>query len=200
MRISFYYTAAILAVASTSILACGGAEPAPQEPVAMAEPPAPTATSPEASSQLAPEAKPEPPPEAKPADPTADAKAANMKAAETKPADAKPADAKLADTKAAAPSSIEGTLVSKTGSLIVIDVPDAAPSPGAKGTLYRQFSQQFGPVQASGWLGIADVTVKDVSGGKVRLTMNAEKSTIMVDGKKVNHFTSGTRVKLELEK
>lgn len=196
MRISFYCTAAIFAVSSTSLLACGGAGPAPEEPVAIAEPPAPAATSPEASSPPAPEAKPEPPPEAKPADP----EAADLKAANTKSADAKPADAKPADAKPAAPSSIEGTLVSKTGSLIVIDVPDAAPSPGVKGTLYRQFSQQIGPVQASGWLGIADVTVKDVSGGKIRLTMNAEKSTIMVDGKKVNHFTSGTRVKLEIEK
>src|SRR5262249_37395355 len=98
------------------------------------------------------------------------------------------------------PTELEGTLVSRNGSLLVIDAAGAAPSSGAKGVLYRYFEQEIGPLHTSGWLGIADVTVKDAKGSKIRLNLVAEKSIIMLNGKKVNHFESGNKVKLELSK
>jgi len=42
--------------------------------------------------------------------------------------------------------------------------------------------------------------VKGAKNGKIRLDLVAEKSIIMVNGKKVDHFTSGNDIKLELTK
>ena len=71
------------------------------------------------------------------------------------------------------------------------------PGPGTKATLYLHFEQQLGPLRTTGWLGIAEVTVKETKGSKVYLNLVAEKSTIVLNGKKVNHFVAGNSVKLE---
>jgi hypothetical protein len=89
--------------------------------------------------------------------------------------------------------------VSRNGNDITIEA-EAEPLPavGAKGSLLKRFEQQLGPIKATGWLGIADVTVKKAFGRRLVLTMTAEKSSIVVNGEKVDHFTSGSQVKLEL--
>lgn len=97
------------------------------------------------------------------------------------------------------PAELTGKLLSRAGSDVVLDL--AADTPvevGKKGSLSRFFEQQLGPIATSGWLGIADVTVKKVDKNKVTVTINAEKSNIVLNGKKVNHFTAGQKIKLDL--
>jgi len=199
---------AVLAAACAALGgACGGSEPTPQEPQVTTEPP-PGVPSPEETSKTSTaDTKPADAntADAKPADAKpADAKPADAKPTDEKPVDAKPADAKPADATAskepAEAVSLEGKLVSRVGAVLVIDAAGAAPSPGTKGVLYRYFEQDIGPLHTTGWLGIADVTVKDVKGSKIRLDLVAEKSVIMVNGKKTNHFQAGNRVKLDLTK
>jgi len=95
---------------------------------------------------------------------------------------------------------LEGSLVSRKGKNVVIEVdhPDP-PAAGAKGTLLKYFEKQVGPFATSGWLGIAEVTVKKVAGGKIHLVIDEELSKMVVNGKKVNHFLKGNKVKLDLE-
>jgi hypothetical protein len=94
---------------------------------------------------------------------------------------------------------VEGSIASRKGSLLVVTTAAGAKAPvvGAKGSLFRYFEQQVGPFNTTGWLGIADVTVKGAKDGRLELTIDAEKSDIVVNGKKVNHFEAGIRVKLE---
>jgi len=189
--------AAILAIAGAVLGACGGSEAVPQEPQVTTELPPGDPGAVEGSGSA--------PPDVRPVDPKPeDTKPADAKPEEAKPAEAKPAEAKPADATAskepAEPVSMEGKLVSRTGAILVIDVAGASPSPGAKGVLYRHFEQDIGPLHTSGWLGIADVTVKDVKGSKISLNLVAEKSIIMVNGKKTNHFQAGNQVKLDLAK
>ncbi len=97
------------------------------------------------------------------------------------------------------PAELTGKLLSRAGSDVVLEL--AADTPvevGKKGSLSRFFEQQLGPIATSGWLGIADVTVKKVDKNKVTVTINAEKSNIVLNGKKVNHFTAGQKIKLDL--
>ena len=95
---------------------------------------------------------------------------------------------------------LEGSLVSRKGKKVVIEVdhPDP-PAAGAKGTLLKYFEKQVGPFATSGWLAIAEVTVKKSAGGKIHLAIVEELSKMVVNGKKVNHFKKGNKVKLELE-
>jgi hypothetical protein len=76
-----------------------------------------------------------------------------------------------------------------------------APPAGSKGQLYVHFEQDLPLLgHTTGWLGVADVTVKDAKNGSVTLTIDAEKSNITVNGKKVDHFKKGNQLKLEVKK
>lgn len=158
-----------------TLAGCGSAPPPPPD-----APPEVTVPPPSAAPTPAAEAKPEPPPA-----PTSEPSAAAR--VEPPPAEAK-----------AAPE-ITGTIVSRKGTELTVDVA-ASPPPaaGVKGVLSRHFEQQLGPLSTSGWLVIADVVVKKASGGKVVLTIAEEKSTILVNGKKVDHFKGGTPIKIEI--
>lgn len=98
---------------------------------------------------------------------------------------------------AQAAAEITGTLVGRNGKEVTVEL-SAAPPVGAKGSLLKRFDQEIGPIKATGWLGIADVSVKKVDGRKVVLAIEAEKSDIVLNGKKLDHYTSGAQVKLEL--
>lgn len=203
-----------MGVVSAAIIGCGSSpEAEPQVPIVMTEPPpvesratnAGAATSSDA--QMGDAA-------------TEDGVASGKRSAEINSADADAAAMKEKQSQSAtgdtaiapkipsgsatatAAAPVEGKLVSRVGSTIVIDLgrasSGAAPSAGQKGVLYRFFEQDIGPIHTTGWLGIADVTVKDVKGSKIRLDLVAEKSVIMLNGKKVNHFESGNQVKLEI--
>lgn len=94
---------------------------------------------------------------------------------------------------------IEGTIVARQGAEITVDLTVGAPPPlETKGILSRHFEQDLGPFSTSGWLVVADVVVKKTSGGKLVLTITSEKSTIVMNGKKVDHFKIGTPVKIEV--
>ena len=73
-----------------------------------------------------------------------------------------------------------------------------APDKGATATLSKHFETRLGSLQTSGWLEIARVTV-EASGAALRLKVVEEKSKMKVNGKPVNHFKPGTKVKLTWE-
>lgn len=188
-----------LVFAAALVSACGGSEPTPVVPEVTTEP-APAAPSPSDTTTAA-----NPPPEgaekpeANPAASTSASPKPDDAAKAEKPKGAPP-DAMTSATSAAKSYDLEGKLTSRTGSILVIEVPGASPTPGTKGVLYRHFEQDIGPLHTTGWLAIADVTVKDSKDGKIRLDLVAEKSTILLNGKKVDHFKSGNVIKLELSK
>jgi hypothetical protein len=95
---------------------------------------------------------------------------------------------------------LEGMLASRKGkSLVVtIDHPDP-PAKGTTATLYKYFEKQIGPFGATGWLGIAEVTVTKSSDLELHLGIDKELSVMTVNGKKVNHFKKGSLVKLETD-
>ncbi len=118
-------------------------------------------------------------------------------ASSNSPASAAPDGAAPAGAVARA-ASVEGTLVARQGKILTIDATAASAPAGAKGVLYRRFGEQLGGFSLTGWLAIADVKVKEFKDGKLVLTIEAEKSDIRVNGKKVDHFQAGTKVKLEM--
>lgn len=171
-----------------SAVACGATPPpeSPSEPVPAAEiVPVPVPAS-------APEAA-EGPAGAAPA-PGADAE--EPAAAEEAEAAGPTSGASRAGVGTGAAKEVVGTLVSRRGDELTVELSDA-PKVGGKAVLYKRFEQEIGPIKATGWLAIADVTVKKVDGRKVVLAISAEKSNIVVNGKKLDHFTSGAEVKLD---
>jgi outer membrane biosynthesis protein TonB len=187
MRTRTAATLSIAAALSLLAAACGGDIPPPTAP----EPPPP------APPTAAPEATPPPPPTAAPVATAAPTAEPTAKPAEPA-AKAPEAPAKAAAQPEAA--ALEGTLASRTGKTVVIEAA-GSPTAGAKGALYVHFEQELPLLgKTQGWLGVADVTVKDVKGGKITLTVDQEKSKMTVNGKKVDHFKKGNRVKLELAK
>lgn len=186
---------ASVALLVATLTACGGSEPPPANPPAIPETaptsaPAPVATAPAPTTTAS---------AAPPADP-APAASATPAAAPTASAAAAPA---------AAAAEIEGTLKNRKGKELVLrfDGTDL-PAAGSKATLSKYFEGK--PGQASplgalggllggtitGWMVIADVTVKGVNGKDVTVTIDGEKSNIVVNGKPVNQFTPGAKVKL----
>jgi hypothetical protein len=101
---------------------------------------------------------------------------------------------------AAAPGpEIAGRIASRKGNVITVRTASApAPAVDARGTLYRRFEQQIGPMRMGGWLEVAKVTVKKSAADTIEIIIAEEKSNITVNGKKVDHFASGTEVKIEL--
>jgi len=98
-----------------------------------------------------------------------------------------------------APPPLEGILTSRKGKNVVVNLDEPVPPPdGSKAVLYKFFEKQLGPFATSGWLAIANVTVTGSDGSTVKLEIDEELSVMEVNGKKVNHFTKGTLVKLEV--
>lgn len=92
---------------------------------------------------------------------------------------------------------LTGKLVARRGTNVTIAPDDGAAKPeaGAKATLSKHFVKDLGFLKTQGWLEIASVTVKD-AGKKIVLTIVEEKSKMTVNGKPVNHFKAGAKVKL----
>jgi len=78
---------------------------------------------------------------------------------------------------------------------IVPDPGTRSPSTGAKATLSKHFVKNLGFLKTQGWLEIAAVSVKE-TGKKIVLTIVEEKSKMKVNGKPVDHFKPGAKVKL----
>ncbi len=71
----------------------------------------------------------------------------------------------------------------------------AVPEQGTTARLSKHFETKLGNLKTSGFLEIAKVTVES-TGASLRLKVVEEKSKMRVNGKPVNHFKPGTRVKL----
>ena len=120
-----------------------------------------------------------------------------------------------ADIKAPAPGSgtmaqaslqqvktaqILGEISGRKGKVITVKVYTSnLPQGGAGGSLFKHFEKKIGSMSMSGWLEIAAVKVKKTESNKIFLEIKKEKSVMKVNGKKVKHFTPGTKVKLEVE-
>jgi uncharacterized Zn-binding protein involved in type VI secretion len=117
--------------------------------------------------------------------------------------------AKDAIDAATAPVEFEGKLVSRTGKALKVRLnAGASPTPGALAEVLRYFESKPGEASPlgvlggllggtiSGWVVIAGAKVDKVDNDTVTLTISEERSTIMINGKKVNHFAPGARMKL----
>jgi hypothetical protein len=105
----------------------------------------------------------------------------------------------------------EGTLIAKSGKLVKLRLDTAKqPEVGIRRTLLRHFSGKSGDktplgalggllggsVQIGGWLTVADVVVQKVEGDVVTVEIEQERSQMTLNGKPVNHFTAGARIRL----
>lgn len=110
---------------------------------------------------------------------------------------------------ATAPEEFEGKLVSKTGQTLKVRLNDgASPTTGASAEVLRYFEGKAGQASPlgilggllggsiSGWVVVANAKVDKVDKDAVTLTISEEHSTIIMNGKKVNHFAPGARMKL----
>jgi len=117
--------------------------------------------------------------------------------------------AKAAIDAATAPEEFEGKLVSKTGQTLKVRLSgSAAPAAGASAEVFRFFegkAGEAGPLGVlggllggtiSGWADVASAKVDKLEKDTVTLTISEERSTIVMNGKKVNHFSPGARMKL----
>ena len=185
----------LLALPLCLTFACGGATPDPASPASGPEP-----TSAALPAPPAPVAAPAPPPAA----PVVAAKEEPPPpAAEPPPPPPKPAPPPEE-------AKVEGTLKSHAGHTLTMKVKGDAPAVGAKGTLDKFFEGKPGeasPLGAlgglfggtiQGWIGVAAVTVKKVDKDVVTLAIDEEKSKMSVNGKPVDHFKPGAKVRLTL--
>jgi hypothetical protein len=110
---------------------------------------------------------------------------------------------------ATAPEEFESKLVTKTGKTLKVRLNgSAAPATGGPAEVLRYFESKRGDTSPlgilggilggtiSGWVVIASATVDKVDKDTVTLTINEESSKVMINGKQVNHFTPGARIKL----
>ncbi|MBX3187546.1 MAG: sel1 repeat family protein [Labilithrix sp.] len=111
--------------------------------------------------------------------------------------------------EAEAPTPIEGKLLSATGGTVKVKVSSKEPlTQGADVDFQRHFESKPGQRNAlgvlgsifggtvTGWVGIAKARVSKIDGDVVTLTVVEERSVIKVNGKKVNHFTPGAKVRI----
>jgi hypothetical protein len=109
------------------------------------------------------------------------------------------------------PAELEGTLVSRTGRLVKVRLGHASlPEVGTKASLLRHFSGKSGDktplgalgglfggnVSIGGWLAVADVVVTKVDSDVVTLEIEQERSKMVLNGKPVNHFSAGAKIRL----
>ena len=110
-----------------------------------------------------------------------------------------------------APPELEGRLVARAGDKLRIKLAQAATPPlGASAEVSSYFEGKAGQASPlgvlggllggtiSGWLVVANGTVANVDGDVVTLDIKQERSEVKVNGKKVNHFTPGARMRITL--
>jgi len=111
--------------------------------------------------------------------------------------------------EAEAPAPIEGKLLTAVGTTLRIKLAaKEAIGPGADVLLQKYFEGKPGQASAlgvlggilggtiTGWMNIAKAKVTKVEGDVVTVAVVFEESTVKVNGKKVNHFTPSSRVRI----
>ena len=92
----------------------------------------------------------------------------------------------------------ELNLASRRGDLLITRLTSgSAPAVGTELTLYKHVTRQLGRTKVTAWLNIADVTVAQVQGGTIKLTIVQENSVMTMNGQKVDQFKTGSRLKVE---
>jgi hypothetical protein len=103
---------------------------------------------------------------------------------------------------ASQPAKLEvaGELISRAGSNLTLRVADPSPLKAAqRAELHKRFEQPFA-FALTGWLTIARVEVKAVQGDTVTVAILEELSRVTMNGKRVDHFTPKSTMKLVLER
>jgi YD repeat-containing protein len=112
-----------------------------------------------------------------------------------------PAPAVVASPPAPVPAGgFTGDIVSRKAGLVVVRLTEGTPPPvDASGILAKYFEKQLFGSTITGWLDIAAVEVEGSSPKEIRLRITEDLSTVVVNGKQVDHFKKGQRVKLVLD-
>lgn len=97
------------------------------------------------------------------------------------------------ETAGAASGKVSAVLGARSGKKLNIKVTGAAPPVGATGDVSKQVEQ----AGFSMWLVIGTAKVVKVNGQAVELEVLEEKSEVVIDGKKVNHWTAGSALTFE---
>ena len=92
----------------------------------------------------------------------------------------------------------QGKIVSNSSKTVEISFYDwkTMPEVGQIGELHKYFEKFVFGMQTTGWLGVADVDVTKVNGNTVSMKILEEKSEIIINGEKTNHFLIGNIMKL----
>jgi hypothetical protein len=93
-----------------------------------------------------------------------------------------------------------GTVIGKSGSVVTVRL-DSVPviDKGAALGIFKFFTKNILGMETSGWLHAAEGKLKSLKGSVATVQVTEEKSAMVVNGKKVEHLTAGTKVKLVLK-
>jgi WD40 repeat protein len=95
-------------------------------------------------------------------------------------------------------SNSSATLSRRSGNQLVLATQGApAWAVGDKAELSKKIDKQLGGLSFSAWLTVADVTVTAVGGQSMTVVVTANKSVITMNGKPVDHFTPGSKLRLK---
>jgi hypothetical protein len=101
------------------------------------------------------------------------------------------------DAEAVPATELQGKVTSHNNKTVVLTVdPGATPAMGDSVDVFKYFERTVLNGTMTGWLGVALARVTAVRGTQVTLTIVEERSEIIMNGSKVDHFKLGNRMKL----
>lgn len=93
---------------------------------------------------------------------------------------------------------IEGLIYAREGDIVkVVSEDSPLPPAGMQGEFLKHFEEKLGKMTMNGWLNVGVLEIVSVEGQNMKLRIIEEKSEILVDGEKVDHFKVGKRVKFQ---
>jgi hypothetical protein len=104
------------------------------------------------------------------------------------------------EAEAPAALSVSGTIRSRKGRAVAVSLEgEAVPAAGDRGRLYKYFEKEIAGFRTSGWIDVATVEVESVGAGTAELRVVEEHSEIVVNGRRVDHFARGAKIRLDVE-
>jgi len=92
-----------------------------------------------------------------------------------------------------------GSVLQKQGGIVTIVLDAGDPiATGAAVTIYKFFKKTIFGMETTGWLEAADAVVISSHDTRITARITKNKSEMVVNGKKVDHLTPGTRVKVRV--